>query len=122
MRVTILGAGGCFGQNLAMYLTGHTVMGIGRSAVNPEPYSLGFKWDYRQAHLVTEFGMAWGMIEEFKPDAIVNFAAHAGLVPQSWQYPEEFFETNVMLPIRIMKRLPKDCRYIHIGSSEVYGS
>lgn len=123
MRVAILGAGGCFGQNLAMHLSSrHTVMGIGRSPVKSAPYSLGFKWDYWPLHLLTGWGAARIALNSFKPDAVVNFAAQAGLVPQSWQYPEEFYETNLLLPVRIAKWLPKDCRFIQIGSSEVYGS
>ena len=122
MRVVILGAGGCFGQNLAMYLQpfSHELMGIGRSETKPEPYSLGFEWDYRTYHLVHQFEEAWGAIQGFKPDVIINFAAHAGLVPQSWIYPNEFYVTNLLLPVKIAQRL--DCRYFHIGSSEVYGS
>lgn len=124
MKIAILGAGGCFGQSLAIHLTAklHTVVGMGRSPVKAEPYSLGFQSDYREVHLVREWGAAMLALNEFKPDAVVNFAAQAGLVPQSWEHPEEFYETNLILPVRIAKWLPKDCRYIHIGSSEVYGS
>lgn len=122
MKIVVLGAGGCFGQNLAMHLKplGYEVMGIGRSNIKPAPYSLGFEWDYRQVHLVNHFDHAWNEIEAFNPDAIVNFAAHAGLVPQSWLYPELFYATNLLMPVKIAQRL--FCRYIHIGSSEVYGS
>jgi len=124
MRVCILGAGGCFGQNLAMYLSkfGYVVMGIGRSIPKAEPYSLGFLYDYRVHHLVDDFDRAWDDIESFRPEAIVSFAAHTGLVPQSWVYPEAFYATNTLLPVKIAQRLPKETRYIHIGSSEVYGS
>ena len=59
MRVCILGAGGVFGQNLAMYLSqfGYTVLGIGRSLPKPEPYTLGFKFDYNVFHLVEQFDL-----------------------------------------------------------------
>jgi len=124
MKVCILGAGGCFGQNLAIYLTrkGYTVMGIGRSPMKAEPYSLGFKYDYRVHHMVDNFYQGWTEIELFNPEVIISFAAHAGLVPQSWIFPEAFYATNTLLPVKIAKRLPQETRYIHIGSSEVYGS
>jgi len=124
MRVCILGAGGCFGQNLAMYLSqfGYLIMGIGRSLPKPEPYSLGARFEYQTWHLVDQFDGAWAAISSFKPDVIISFAAHAGLVPQSWIYPEAFYATNTLLPIKIAKRLSQETRYIHIGSSEVYGS
>ena len=122
MKIVILGAGGCFGQALAIYLKqfGYELMGIGRSAPKEEAYTLDFKWDYRQFHLVGEFEQAWHEIELFNPEVIINFAAHAGLVPQSWLYPELFYGTNLLMPVKIAQRL--FCRYIHIGSSEVYGS
>jgi len=122
MRIIILGAGGCFAQNLAIYLQpfGYELMGIGRSEPKQAPYTLGFDWDYRTYHMVAQFEEAWGAIQGFKPDCIINFAAHAGLVPQSWLYPTEFYATNLLLPVKIAQRL--DCRYFHIGSSEVYGS
>lgn len=122
MKAVILGAAGCFGQNLAIHLskTGHTVIGFGRSISKPDPYNLGFLMDYRCFHLVNEFDGAWKEIEKIKPDVIISFAAHAGLVPQSWEYPEAFYAINTLLPVKIAQRL--SCRYIHVGSSEVYGS
>ena len=124
MKVVILGSQGCFGLNLAMYLGERNVLvtGFGRQVSKPEPYDLGFKMDYRCYHLVDQFDEAWEEIERIKPDAIISFAAHAGLVPQSWIYPEAFYATNTLLPVKIAKRLPKATRYIHVGSSEVYGS
>ena len=123
VRVAILGAGGCFGQNLAMHLAGlggYEVLGIGRAQPKAEPFTLGFDFDYRVRHLVRDFSAAWLDLRNFAPAVVVNFAAQAGYVPQSWTYAEEYFETNTMLPVRLAARL--HCRLIQIGSSEVYGS
>ena len=124
MRICVLGAGGVFGQNFAQYAKdrGHEVLGIGRSRKKPEPYLLESNFIYHTLHLITQWEPISGMMEAFEPDVIVNFAAQAGLVPQSWLYPREFYETNTLLPVRIAQWLPRTCRYIHIGSSEVYGS
>lgn len=123
-RILILGAGGCFGQNLATHLTtrGHDVLGIGRSLRKAPIFSLNSSFPYLKRHLVEDFAQTWHRdVLEFDPEVIVNFAAHAGLVPQSWTYPVEYFETNTMLPVKIAQRLG-DSHFIHIGSSEVYGS
>lgn len=117
MQIVVLGAGGVFGQNFAQYAKdrGHEVLGIGRSPRKEAAYSLASDFAYRVGDLVRE--------SYYPPcDVVVNFAAQAGLVPQSWQYPVEFYKTNTLLPVRIAKSLSFNTRYIHIGSSEVYGS
>jgi len=105
-----------------MYLTqfGYEVMGIGRSEPKEEPYTLGFKYNYKTWHLTTEWYDAEHEIDSFNPDVVVNFAAQAGLVPQSWVYPEFFYDTNLVLPVRLAGNSYR--HFIHISSSEVYGS
>lgn len=64
------------------------------------------------------------LLEEFKPEYIVNFAAQSEVAP-SWQYPEQWFETNAVAITRLANLL-KDKkwlkRYVHISSPEVYGT
>ncbi len=63
-------------------------------------------------------------INDFKPDCIVNFAAQ-GMVAESWQHPEHWYQTNVVSTIMLHDCLRK-CdflkRYVHISTPEVYGS
>src|SRR5687767_5279465 len=113
MRIAVLGAGGVFGQNFAQMAkdAGHDVLGIGRSPRKPKPYSL--ETDFR--YVVSDISYFF-LADDYFGDrnVVVNFAAQAGLVPQSWEHPEEFYSTNTLAPVRIAKNLPKSCRLIHI--------
>jgi dTDP-glucose 4,6-dehydratase len=64
------------------------------------------------------------LLEEFKPDHVINYAAQ-GEVGTSWKYPEQWFETNAVGIVKITNYL-KDKkwlkRYVHISTPEVYGS
>ena len=64
------------------------------------------------------------VIDEEKPDVIVNYAAQ-GEVRNSWKWPEQWFETNCMSVVRLGNYL-KDKDYlkkcVHISTPEVYGS
>ena len=63
------------------------------------------------------------MIEETKPEVIVDFAAQ-GMVAQSWDWPEQWYQTNVVAKARIQKaliKMPFLKRYIRISTPEVYG-
>jgi dTDP-glucose 4,6-dehydratase len=64
------------------------------------------------------------LLDSFRPDYVVNFAAQSEVAP-SWEYPEQWFDTNVVALARLMKVLrTRDYvqRYVHISSPEVYGT
>lgn len=64
------------------------------------------------------------LIKRFKPNYIVNFAAQA-MVAQSWTYPEDWFQTNVMSLLKLvnfLKNVDFLDKYLHITTPEVYGS
>lgn len=64
------------------------------------------------------------VLDAFQPEYIINFAAQSEVGP-SWEYPEHWFETNVVSLAKLMKELKgKDYiqRYVHISSPEVYGT
>ena len=123
MRICVLGAGGVFGINLAQYLLkmGHYVMGIGRSPRKQECFSLGVNFPYHAYHLTYEHEYAVREIWRFRPDVVVNFAAQgegaASFGKDNWRY----YETNCLGLVRLLSHL-EGLRFIHIGSSEVYGS
>jgi dTDP-glucose 4,6-dehydratase len=64
------------------------------------------------------------IVESFRPDYIVNFAAQS-MVSESWQNPEHWFQTNVVATIKFHDRLRK-CdflkKYVHVSTPEVYGT
>ena len=122
MKILILGAGGCFGQNLADYAMkeGHRVIGIGRSPKKSKCFSLGIEFPYYPYHIAFELDYILEKIRYFKPDVIVNFAAQ-GEGTASWGKDNwRFYNTNCTALVKLGSNL--ECHFIQIGSSEVYGS
>ena len=79
----ILGGGGSFGIHAAKYLLENAnpkkVIGIGRNPLRPEPFSLNIDkmegYEYHARHVTYEFDLLMELLDEEKPDVIVNFAA-----------------------------------------------
>ena len=129
MKVAVLGAS-CFAFNLSWHLLerGDDVLLISRSPMRPKPFTLGLEnlkgFRYEQAHLVTELDKSVKLLDDYRPDLVVNFAAlcEVGL---SWIHPLDYYETNLMALVRLTNELSNRTwlkRFIQIGSSEVYGS
>jgi dTDP-glucose 4,6-dehydratase len=117
-------------MNLASHLTARAdeVVGISRSEMRGEPFTYGLEYShnfkYYQAHLVTQLPQVMTILDVFRPDVIVNFAAlcEVGL---SWTHPLDYYETNLMSLVRLTNELANRTyfkRFVQIGSSEVYGS
>lgn len=130
MKYAILGAGGCFGINTANYLLdrGHEVLGIGRARMRGPAFDLGIEgrkgFTYRPLHLTRNFSDVVGLLDAVRPDVIVNYCALSD-VALSWDHAPAYYETNLTTQVRLVDVLSKATwlkRFIHIGSSEVYGS
>lgn len=130
MKIAILGGGSCFAMNLAYHLTftSHEVLSISRSPMRSAPFTYGLEssptFHYEQAHLVTELPRIMAILDEWRPDVIINLAAlcEVGL---SWNHALDYYETNLMSLVRLTDELSKRSwfkKFIQIGSSEVYGS
>ncbi len=130
MRLAILGGGSCFSMNLASHLVarGDDVLSISRSPMRSAPFTYGLEaqplFRYEQAHLVTELPRVMVLLDVFRPDAIINFAAlcEVGL---SWNHALDYYETNLMSLVRLTNELSVRSwfkKFVQIGSSEVYGS
>lgn len=64
------------------------------------------------------------LLDSSRPEYVVNFAAQSEVAP-SWDYPEQWFETNVVSLARLTNALKQRDylkRYVHISSPEVYGT
>lgn len=126
MKYAILGAGGCFGLNLARYLLaqGHEVVGIGRSPLRGPAFTLDAKFPYHVYSVGPDNAFIARLLDAERPDVLVNFAAQgegaASFDPAHWRY---FYRTNVQalvdLTERLMGRLK---RFIQVSTSELYGS
>ena len=130
MKVAVLGGGSCFAMNLCLHLTrrGDQVLSISRSLMRGTEFTLGLEkqplFRYEQAHLVTQLPRVMVLLDTFRPDLIINFAAlcEVGL---SWNHALDYYETNLMSLVRLTNELSIRSwfkKFIQIGSSEVYGS
>jgi dTDP-glucose 4,6-dehydratase len=64
------------------------------------------------------------MLDEKRPDYIINFSAQSEVAP-SWEFPEHWFQTNTVALARLVNYMRKQSylkRYMHISSPEVYGT
>ncbi len=128
----VLGGGGSFGIHAAMYLLDHAdpkkVIGVGRNPLRPEPFSLGIDrrkgYEYHARHVTYELDLLLELLDQEKPEIIINFAAQ-GEGAVSWKHSWRFFETNSMALARLAEELMKRDwleRFIQISTSEMYGS
>ncbi len=128
----ILGGGGSFGIHTAAYLLDHAnpnkVIGVGRAPLRSEPFSLNIDkrpgYEYHARHLLHEMDLLFELLDEEKPEIIVNYAAQ-GEGAVSWKHSWRFFETNSMALAKFTEELMKRDwleRFIQIGTSEMYGS
>ena len=129
-RYVVLGGGGSFGIHAAFYLLDRAdlVVGVGRSNLRPEPFSLNIEkrknYRYLAYHITYELDLLLEQLDRIKPHVIINFAAQ-GEGAVSWKNSWRFFETNSMGLSRLCEELGKRDwleRFIHIGTSEMYGS
>lgn len=107
----------------------YDVMGVSRSAEKSSlflPYKKrnSKQFQFHQIDLNRDLEKFNQIIDAFKPDYIVNFAAQSEVAP-SWENPHHWFQTNAV-SLTNLANLLKDKkflkRYVHISSPEVYGT
>jgi len=113
----------------------HQVWGVSRSK---EPISqfLPYKWrkqagasvnrsyTFSQIDLNRDIDALMEIVDTFKPNIIVNFAAQ-GMVAQSWEKPTDWYQTNVVAQVQLHDKLRRARfleKYVHVTTPEVYGS
>lgn len=106
-----------------------SVCGISRS---PEykplflPYKRGSTANFRfcQIDIVRSFDLMVKLLEELRPNVVINVAALSE-VALSNERPVEYFETNTLAVVKLSNYL-RTCsyleRYVHISSAEIFGS
>lgn len=105
------------------------VVGISRSPEKSDlflPYKnrQGAKFRFFQMDLNRDIPRIIQLLDDFRPGYVVNFAAQSEVAP-SWQYPEQWFQTNAVALAKLVNALkdrPYLQRYVHISSPEVYGT
>ena len=106
-----------------------TVLGISRSPEKGRLFLPYKRWTdgrckFRQLDLNRHADEIVAELDRFQPEAVVNFAAQSEVAP-SWQYPDHWFQTNVVALAKLLNPLKDRTylkRYVHISSPEVYGT
>ena len=84
----------------------------------------GANFKFYQMDLNKDMPRIISLLDSFEPEYVVNFAAQSEVAP-SWEYPEQWFQTNVVALAKLTNALrDRDYlkRYVHISSPEVYGT
>jgi UDP-glucuronate 4-epimerase len=132
LKILVTGCAGFIGSRVSTLLIehGHEVCGIDN--LN-DAYDVRMK-DWRVDNMLTPHAVDWvhgditvrdsvvELIEEFKPDAVVNLAARAG-VRQSIDNPWVYYETNVTGTLNLLEAC-KDAgigRFLQASTSSIYG-
>lgn len=130
-KIIVIGSNSFSGSHFVDYALQNesSVIGISRSH-EPHPVFLPYKinispsFQFYQLDLNHDLEQIVKIIHEFQPAFIFNFAAQS-MVAESWQYPEHWFQTNVVANVKLHDRL-RSCnflkKYVHISTPEVYGN
>ena len=132
-KFIIIGSNSFSGATFVRYLLekGHDTIGVSRS-LEPNDAFLPYKWlkkgqdkfHFEQADLNHDLGKLIKIITQEKPNYIVNFSA-LGMVAQSWEKPEDWYQTNVVAQVKLHNEIRKFDfikKYVHVTTPEVYGS
>jgi dTDP-glucose 4,6-dehydratase len=133
-KIAIIGSNSFSGASFARYCLeqGLEVLGASRSE-EPARCFLPYRWlspkqqkgfRFFRADLNLDRERLMTELESFQPTWVVNFAAQ-GMVAQSWQHPEHWYQTNVVGNVRFHDQLRKASwlkKYVHVSTPEVYGS
>jgi dTDP-glucose 4,6-dehydratase len=106
----------------------YEVIGISRSTEKSSlflPYkSRKGHFQFHQIDLNKDLKKLEQLLDQLKPEYIVNFAAQSEVAP-SWENPHHWFQTNAValtMLANLLKGKKYLERYVHISSPEVYGT
>ncbi|MEM8782852.1 MAG: GDP-mannose 4,6-dehydratase [Planctomycetota bacterium] len=133
-KTLVLGSNSFSGQDFVDLLltdTDHRVIGVSRSP-EKSPVFLSYlqrdqaktRFTFHRLDLNGDFEALCELLENEKPDYVVNFAAQSEVAP-SWRYPEQWATTNVVAIAKLgdfLRRCDWLKKYIHISSPEAYGT
>ena len=130
-KIVVIGSNSFSGSHFVDYALdkGIETIGISRSPeLNPVflPYKNRQNAAFRfyQLDLNHNLDEIMKIIQDFRPDYVVNFAAQS-MVGESWQHPDHWFQTNTVATIKLHDQLRR-CeflkKYVHVSTPEVYGS
>lgn len=130
--VVVIGSNSFSGSHFVDYVLaqGHDVVGIGRSD-ELNPAFLPYKWHqhaasfrFHKLDMNHDLVPIVELLQTAEPQYVVNFAAQS-MVAQSWQFPQHWYQTNVVALAQLaegLRSLPSLRKYVHVTTPEVYGS
>ncbi len=130
-KIAVIGSNSFSGAHFVDYAIdkGAEIIGISRS---PEPSQVFLPYKRKPASsfrfypldLNHDLDEIMKIMQDFQPEYVVNFAAQS-MVGESWQYPEHWFQTNIVAMVKLHDKLRR-CeflkKYAHVSTPEVYGS
>ena len=130
-RIVVVGSNSFSGASFVDFALkeGASVVGLSRSA-EPIDAFLPYKWrdhsnfQFRKLDLNRDLPEIMKLIQDFRPEYVVNFAAQS-MVGESWASPADWFMTNAVSTVKFhdeLRKLDFLQRYVHITTPEVYGS
>lgn len=130
-KAVVIGSNSFSGASFVDYCLGQglTVVGLSRSeepnhAFLPYTARQDAPFTFHQLDLNHDLDRIMAVIDDARPDYVVNFAAQS-MVAESWAHPEHWFRTNAVATVALHDRLRKlDWlkKYVHISTPEVYGT
>lgn len=131
-RFLVIGSNSFSGSQFIKYLlqNGNSVIGVSRSEEINNVY-LPYKWEgygedfkFFPIDINHQLNELVKILNEFQPEYVVNFAAQ-GMVAQSWEAPQDWYQTNVVGQVQLHDQLRKLSflkKYVHVTTPEAYGS
>lgn len=134
-RIVVIGSNSFSGSHFVECClgAGHDVLAISRSK-EPKDAFLPYRWDgssvhpgrfeFLEARLPENIQEIERKLRSFEAEYVVNFAA-LGMVAESWQYPADYYKTNVVGNVtlhEVLRKLPSLRKYVHVSTPEVYGN
>ncbi|MEK7203617.1 MAG: GDP-mannose 4,6-dehydratase [Patescibacteria group bacterium] len=133
-KIAVIGSNSFSGSHCVSYFLENSdfeVIGISRSPEYP-PVMLPYlykknkrpaRFKFYQLDLNKNPKQIINRLDREKPDIIVNFAAQ-GIVPLSWNSPEDWFRTNCLGIVNLTNGLREKKylkKYIQVSTPEIYG-
>ena len=131
-KVVVFGSNSFSGSHFVDFLLEageYEVVGISRSK-EPQAVFLPYlrhknpRFTFHQYDLNYQMEAVQKLLDDYKPDYIVNFSALVE-VTTSWKEPEQYFQTNTMALVRLAHHLTNASylkRFVQISTPEVYGT
>ena len=128
-QIAVLGSHSFSGNSyVAHILEKANCLTINRSPHLLTPFDARVKSNFEEINIVWNLNddstQIINALQENRATTIVNFAAQS-MVAQSWQYPEDWYEANIVALAKFVNRVRTETdvtKFIHFTTPEVYGS